>query len=429
MATPYKKTTLSNGATLVTVPMAATKAATLLVFYPVGSRYESPTLAGGSHFIEHLMFKGTKRRPDTTHISKALDAVGAEYNAFTGKDHTGYYIKIAGEHLPLACDMLSDMLTQSLFDATEMEREKNVVIEEIHMYEDNPMMHIDDLLEEVLYPGSTLGRNIAGTKETMTAMKRAELLRFRDLFYRPSKMTIVLAGKLPTNAAALVKKTFGAVKEPKLPQPKAFRPLKIAAQKKEQSAVRITYKETEQVHIALGYPSFGYGDERGPALSLLGSILGGNMSSRLFIQVRERRGLCYYIRAGANPYQDIGTFMIQSGLTKERAEEGIAAILAEVRKIRDEGVTAEELANAKEYVKGKLVLNLEESNEVADWYGRQQLFQKKMRTPDEKMRLLAAVKPADIQAVAKEIFRDSRLRLAVIGPFKDATPFEKLLSR
>ncbi|TAL20715.1 insulinase family protein [Patescibacteria group bacterium] len=424
MTKPYHLSKLKNGATLITVPMRETKAATLLVFYPVGSRYESQKLSGASHFIEHLMFKGTKKRPDTATISRELDSVGAEYNAFTGKDHTGYYIKIASEHLPLACDILADMLSNSLFDQREVDRERGVIIEEIHMYEDNPMMHLDDLLEQALYPGSTMGRNIAGTRATMTAMKRGDVIRYRDLFYHPRHQLIVLAGNLPPNTVAAVSKTFGAIRGPRRKAPPAFARVRPSAGRPE---VLIKFKDTKQVQAAFGFPSYGHGDKRLPALSLLSVILGGNMSSRLFIQVRERRGLCYYIRAGASPYQDIGTFMIQSGLTCGRIDEALGVILAEVKKIRDEGVGGKELASAKEFIKGKIILDLEETNEVADWYGRQYLFRRKMESPEEKMRRFARVSREQVQAVARDLFREERLRLALIGPFKDKTRFRKLL--
>ena len=427
MTKPYTKTTLGNGAMLIQVPMHETKAATLLVFYPVGSRYESDELAGGSHFIEHLMFKGTTRRPDTTHISRELDSVGAEYNAFTSKDHTGYYIKVSSEHVPLACDMLSDMLGHSLFEQKEVDRERGVIIEEIHMYEDNPMMHLDDVFEEVLFPGSTLGRNIAGSEGTMSAMPRDQVMAYRDRFYRPSLMTVILAGKLPKDVVALVEKTFGAMQDPKTPPAPTFETLAVSAERYAKPDLKLKKKDTEQVNLALGFPSYAHGDKRLPALTLLSTILGGNMSSRLFIQVRERRGLCYHVRAGASPYQDVGAFMISSGLVKNRVEEAIGVILDEVRKLRDGGVTPEELRSAKEYVRGKLVLSLEETSEVADWYGRQYLFKKEMDTPEEKMTKFDAVTREDVQAVAKDLFRNERLRMAMIGPFDDAEPFRKLL--
>lgn len=426
MAVPFKKTTLKNKAKIVLIPMHETKAVTLLVFVPVGSRYEPSELAGASHFLEHVMFKGTEKRPDTTKISRELDAIGAEYNAFTGKDHTGYYIKVASEHMLLACDMLSDMLTNSLLDATEMEREKGVIIEEIHMYEDNPMMHVDDLIEETLFPSSTLGRNIAGTEQSMKEMQREKVLAYYHEWYRPQNMTIVLAGNLPKNVTQILQKTFGVIKEPKLKKLKTFTRAKPLVAKDVATRVKVQFKETEQVHVAIGFPGYGYGDPRLAAQGILANVLGGNMSSRLFIEVRERRGLCYYIRASLSPYQDLGAFTIQSGLTKARMEEGVKEIIAQLKLIRENGITDEELARAKEYTRGKLILNLEETSEVADWYGRQQLFMGTMLTPEQKLKKIMAVKKEDVLKVARDILREDRLCMAVVGPYKDAKQFQKL---
>jgi predicted Zn-dependent peptidase len=419
MSALCKKTKLGNGATLILVPMKETGSATLLVFFPVGSRQESAALSGGSHFIEHMMFKGTKRRPDTTHISRELDSVGAEYNAFTSKDHTGYYIKVSSAHIPLALDILSDMLSNSLFAAEEMEREKGVIIEEIRMYEDNPIMQVEDLFEEALFPGTTLGRNIAGTVESMSAMRRAEVLRYRNFYYRPSKTVIAIAGKFPADILSGVKKTFGAIREPRGAKPKPFRPFKLAGSYDQTPKLKLKHKETEQVQLALGYPAYGYGDKRLPALTLLSVILGGNMSSRLFIQVRERKGLCYYIKAGTSRYAETGSLMVQSGLKKDRLKEGVQAIVAELQSLRQKGITKEELVRAQEFVKGKTVLNLEETSQVADWYARQELFLKKMLTPAQRLKEIEAVTVSAVNAVAFDIMRENRLKLGVIGPFKD----------
>lgn len=423
----FQKITLKNGARLILVPYDATNAATVQVFFHVGSRHETKTLNGASHYIEHLMFKGTKRRPNTTMISRELDSVGAEYNAFTSKDHTGYYIKIRGDKLPLACDMLSDMLFHSLFAPVEFDRERKVIIEEIHMYEDNPMMFVEELLEQNLFEGSTLGWRISGTKETMEGIKREEMIRYRDRYYRPSEMIIALAGQIPPHAASIVENTFGAVSEPRGGRPQPFTPFRTKTASSKKSRLHVHFKETEQVQLALGFPALGHGAPNLPAQTLLSVILGGNMSSRLFIQVRERRGLCYFIRSSSNPYEDVGNFMIQSGLARDRLPEAFRAISAELRKIRQDGATARELASAKEYLRGKVMLSLEESNELADWYARQELFLRKMETPEEKLAKIAAVTREDVGRLAKDIFRNDRLRAALIGPFKEDKTLNNLL--
>jgi predicted Zn-dependent peptidase len=418
--------TLKNGSRVVLVPMEGTRALSVLVLLPVGSRHESRKMNGGSHFLEHMMFKGTERRPNTQIISRTLDAIGAEYNAFTGKDHTGYYIKAAAEHARLLVDMLADMLYHSIFDPKEFERERTVIIEEIHMYEDNPMMFVDELFEQELFSGNTLGWRISGAREDIEKMKLADVVAYRKKHYRPSGLVIALAGKLPEDARALVQEHFGAVSEPRTAKPDGFTAFKVSSMAKGPRLVH-RYKETEQVQCMLGFPGFGYGHPQLAAQNVLGTILGGTMSSRLFIQVRERRGLAYMVRAGASPYQDVAAFSVQAGLRKEKFEEALRVIMAELKRIKEKTVTAEELSRAKEYIKGKITLGLEESNEVADFYARQELFLKKMETPEEKIAKVMAVTAADVQAAAQDIFRAERLRMAAIGPFEDVSRFTKLL--
>lgn len=408
------------------MPMDSTKAVTLLVLFPVGSRNEHSKINGSSHYIEHMMFKGTRKRPTTLDISRELDGVGAEYNAFTGKDHTGYYIKTSAEHADLAMDMLSDMLFNSKFEETEMERERKVIIEEIHMYEDNPMMFVEELMEQLLFAGNTLGWRISGTRTDMETMTREDVMAHHDLHYRPSKMLVVAAGSLPKNTLKILEQKFGAIKEPKTALPKPFAKFVLNEKDFTGAKLKLQFKETEQVQLSLGFPAFGIEDKRMPALTLLGAILGGTMSSRLFVEVRERRGLCYFIKAGTNPYQDTGAFVIQSGLTLGRIEEAITVIMGELSKVKKSGVTKEELARAKENIRGKIVLALEGSDEQADFYGKQELFRNKFLTPEEKLALFDKVKLADIQKIAKEIFKTERIRAAMIGPLKDEAALLKL---
>lgn len=421
-----KKTKLKNGTKVLLVPMDSTKAVTLLVLFPVGSRNEHAKINGSSHYIEHMMFKGTKKRPTTLDISRELDGVGAEYNAFTGKDHTGYYIKTSSEHADLAADMLSDMLFNSKFEEVEMERERKVIIEEIHMYEDNPMMFVEELMEQLLFEGNSLGWRISGTREDMETMKREEVMVHQRLHYRPGNMLVVAAGSLPKNMLKVLENKFGSIKEPKTELPKPFPKFVLDEKKFIAPKLKLQFKETEQIQLSVGFPAFGLEDKRMPALQLLGAILGGTMSSRLFVEVREKRGLCYFVKAGTNPYQDIGAFVIQSGLTKGRIEEAITVIMGELSKVKKSGVTEEELNRAKENIRGKIILALEGSDEQADFYGKQELFRNKFLTPEEKLALFDKVKLADIQKIAKEIFQTGRVRAAMIGPLKDEAALLKL---
>jgi predicted Zn-dependent peptidase len=416
-------TRLKNGTRVIQVPSHDTQAVTVLVLFEVGSRYETLKLSGASHYVEHMMFKGTKRRPNTSMISRDLDSVGADYNAFTGKDYTGYYIRLAATHTELAVDMLHDMLFHSLYEKVECERERKVIIEEINMYEDNPIMAAEELLEELVYEGTPLGRNIAGTHATMNGISRKMLTDYRDEYYAPSRTVIAVAGKLNADVMKLLEKTFGTVRGPK----KKARGYLKGRLRSGGPKLALKFKETEQIQFTLGFPGYAYGHKKLPALSVLSTVLGGGMSSRLFTEVRERRGLAYSVRAGTSPYQDCGNFAIQAGLTKSKIEEGISTILKEVGDVVKSGVTVEELHRAKEYIKGKTVLGLEESSALAEFFAKQELLRRQMDTPEEKIARIMAVTREDIKAVAREVFQTAKLSAAIIGPYKDRKPFQKLL--
>lgn len=387
---------------------------TIMVFVKVGSRYESREINGASHFIEHLMFKGTKRRPKTIDISQELDRYGAEYNAFTSKDLTAYYVKIDAKQSPLAIDLLHDMLFHSHYDPKEIDRERGVIVEEINMYEDNPRMHIDDLLERALYPDSTLGWDIAGPREVIRSVTREQLIEYRDAYYTPSRVSIVVAGNIHPRARALLEKTFGSVKKPAKKLDKPFTPF----QAPKQTAPAFSYQEkkTEQVQLAIAFRGLGVTDKRIPAAQLLGTILGGTMSSRLFIEVREHRGLCYNVSASHQAYEDVGLFSVQAGLERTRVKEAVEVIWKELQKVARHGVDADELKRAKDHIRGKLMLAFEDSSAQADWYGRQWVFQRKLETPEVRLKRIDSVKSKDIQAIAKTLFSKKNMAVAVIGP-------------
>jgi predicted Zn-dependent peptidase len=424
----FKKVVFKNGLRLVLSPLQETKSVTLLVIFGVGSRYEKKDINGISHLIEHMMFKGTAKRPNSLALSKELDGVGAEYNAFTSKDVTGYYIKINQKHLELALDVLSDMLFNSKFDPEEVEREKMVVMEEINMYEDNPIMFVEELFEEIVFKDNSLGWIVSGSKKSVKNLDQKKMVDFKDGFYRPQNTVIGLAGNLDSDARELVEKYF--VKHTNEARIKTNNTrIKFALFKSKQTKpqVNLKFKETEQTLVALGFPSYKHQDPRLYVLILLGIILGGNMSSRLFIRIRERLGLAYSIRSSVNTYQDIGNFVVQAGLDIKRIDEAIKAILGELKKIKDEGVTEEELKRARDFIDGKITIDLEDSSSIADWYAKQELLTGEMLTPEEKLKKIFAVTAKEIQAVAKDIIRESKLNLTVIGPFKDKNRFLKLL--
>lgn len=426
----FSKHVLTNGIRVVLVPRKDTETITLEVGVRVGSRYEPVKINGVSHYAEHLMFKGTKKRPTTLDISKALDSVGAEYNAYTSKDQTGYYVKTDRSNLNLALDILSDMLINSKFDAEEMAREKKVIVEEINMYEDNPAMYVDDIFEQLLYKGNSLGWQISGSRESLTGIPREDFLQFVKEHYRGEKMVVCVAGNIPSDTLQRIEKYFAGIKGdakkvlPEGSQDFGFSKFKVT-QKKPQ--VVIKYKDTEQVQLALGVPTYSDFDAKNYALILLSIILGGNMSSRLFISVRERRGLAYHVRSSVNNYQDIGDLAIQAGLDKSRLNDAIKVILAELAKMRKSGVTAAELKRAKDFIRGKMTLELEDSAQLAVWFGRHELLKNKIVTPEEKMKKFMAVTAEDIKKVAVEILNPDMLNMALIGPFKDEAAFVKML--
>jgi len=405
---------LKNGMRGIVVPMTGSASMTLMVLVRVGSRYEDKEINGASHFIEHLMFKGTKRRPNAQVISRELDRYGADYNAFTSKDMTAYYIKMDSAKAPLAIDMLHDMLFHSKYDSKEIDRERNVIIEEIKMYEDNPRAHVEDMIEEALFPDSTLAWNIAGPREVIRKVSPKQLTQYRDAYYVPSRMCVVATGKVPANIWTLLNKTFGSVKEPKRPADHAFAPFTPPAML--QKPVAYQDKETEQTQLSMAFHGLALPDKRMPAANLLGTILGGSMSSRLFVEVRERRGLCYAISAGHQALEDTGLFSISIGLDHARIPEALKVIWSELHKISTKAVGADELRRAKDHIRGKLTLALEDSSAYADWYGRQWLFQNKQESPEERLKRLEAVTANDIKKLAAEIFRKEHMAAAVIGP-------------
>jgi predicted Zn-dependent peptidase len=418
-----KSTKLSNGLTVIRIPQQDTEAVTVMLLVPVGSRYETKNINGISHFLEHLMFKGTEHRPTTLDISKALDGVGAEYNAYTSKDHTLYYIKVAAQHLELALDLFSDMLFHSLFDADEIERERGVILEEINMYEDNPLMHLETLLEMCVFNAEhPLGYDIGGLKKNIKTLPRKAFMQFKERHYSPAKMHLCLAGHLDGKTDQLITKYFAEYQGPAEKKPyKAFK----SNQKKPQFLNQ--YKATNQTQIGLGFVALPYNHPDLPALTLLSVILGGNMSSRLFISIRERQGLCYVIRTDVSPYIDTGIFSVQAGLDKNRLPQAVASITKELKLVKEQGVTAEELKNAKEYIKGQMALRFEDSSALATWYGRQSVLTEHLVSPAERIKQLNTITTADIQRIAQQLFKKEKFNLAAIGPQRSITGIAKLI--
>jgi predicted Zn-dependent peptidase len=419
----YTKTKLKNGLRVITVPMKDNPTVTVLVLVETGSKYETKAKNGISHFLEHMCFKGTTMRPSAQVISAELDGLGSQYNAFTGTEYTGYYAKSDAKHFKQVFDIVSDIYLNSTFPEAEMEKEKGVIVEEINMYEDMPHRHVQDLFSEVLYGDQPAGWNIAGSRENVRAMTRDDFVAYKKAHYVPKATTVIVAGKVKEkDVAREIARVFGAGKA----SPKAEKkPTKDTQQK---PAALVQYKKTDQTHFVIGVRSFDAYDKRNAVLSVLGTVLGGGMSSRLFTKLREELGVAYYVRASNDASTDHGAFQISAGVSNARVQEVIGEILKECARMRTELVPKAELDKAKEYIAGNMKLELESSDAWANFYGGQEVLRKKIKAPEEVERLIRKVTAKEIQAVAQEIFADKNLNLALIGPFEDAEPFRAGLS-
>ena len=420
----YKKTVLKNGLRVITAPMEGTKTATVFVVIGTGSRCETKEINGISHFLEHLFFKGTKNRHTALAISEELEKVGADFNAFTSKECTGFYVKVPIFHLDVAMDVISDMLFNSLFIPEEIERERGTIQEEIKMVKDDPPRYVADLFETLLYGNTPIGWETIGTKKTVRKISRNQIIEYFQNHYVAKNATVVVAGAIENSEALKkIKRYFnnfnGKEKRGKIKT--------IEFQDKPE--ILIYHKATDQVHISLGVRGYNINHPDRYALNLLSVILGGGMSSRLFISVRGRRGLAYYIFSNAEFYTDTGYYTSQAGINIKNAGKTIKLILSEYKKIVAKGVTKEELKKVKDQIKSRTVMSLESSSAMANFFADQEILEGKIFTPEEKFALLDKVKVSDIQRVAKDIFKNEKLNLALIGPFneKDKEKLEKIL--
>jgi predicted Zn-dependent peptidase len=395
---------------------------TVLVLVEAGSKYETKKINGISHFLEHMCFKGTVKRPKAIDISKELDAIGSQYNAFTAQEYTGYYAKSDAKHFKKIFDVVSDIYLNSTFPEIEMEKEKGVIIEEINMYEDLPPRHVQDMMMELLYGDQPAGWNIAGEKKNILDMKRGDFVKYKSEHYVPSATTLVVAGKITEKQVlAEVKRIFG-----KIPKQKKDSKVKVI-EKQSKPEVLLKFKETDQTHFVLATRTFDLFNKKNAVLSVLGGVLGGGMSSRLFQKLREEMGVGYYVRAYNDPFTDHGFFQISAGVDNKRVEEVIEAVLEETRKLINQKVSKEELEKVKECLIGNMKLSLESSDDIANFYGGQELLRKKINSAEEKAKEIRKVTAVQIQNLAKEIFKNEKLNLALIGPFKEENRFLKIL--
>jgi predicted Zn-dependent peptidase len=420
----YEKTTLPNGVRVVTGPMSGVRSASLIFYYNVGSRYEPEPIAGISHFLEHMLFKGTKRRPDPMTISEEIESVGGMLNAATGRESTSYWCKVPSTHFELAFDVLADMLRNSTFDATELDKERKVIFEEIRSVQDVPEDLVHDLIDQLVWDKDPVGREIAGTEETVGNITRDTMVDFWSRNYSPERLVVAAGGDVRHEVVVeLTERFFGDLA--RTGEADTYAPVANAQDAKR---VQVVNRETEQAHLCVAFPAISYHDERRYAQSTIESILSSGMSSRLFQEIRERRGLVYSVYGYFRGYEDVGQGVVYAGTDTERVEETIAAIVGELQKIRDIPVPADELERSKTLRKGRLLMGLEDSRSVASWVGGQEATYGEIKTPEEVMELIDAVTVEDVQALAGEIIREERMNLALIGPYADDTAFPDLLT-
>ena len=416
---------LDNGINLILIPLENTMAVTSIVLFKVGSRYENTDQLGLAHFTEHMVFKGGQRYTDTRMISQALDSVGGEFNAYTSQEYTGFYTKTAATHLRLGLDVLSDMVINPTFPADELEKEKGVIVEELNMYEDMPMQKVDQIFNQLVFGDTPLGRPIIGTKDSVRSFTTDSFNQYKDVNYIGERCTIVIAGSLNEEEVVKAVNDYFATMpkgQSNKPQAGVYQEINGAAR------IALETKKSEQTHLILSVKGFPSEHVDRMPIRVLSTILGGNMSSRLFISVREEQGLCYYVRSGVDSYTDVGLLAASAGVDNNRLEQAIQAIISEFKKMKDEPVSDEELERAKQFILGKLLLSVEDSERVAEMYGMQLLLRERIETLSEMEARVNAVTKEDIQRLANQLFTDEWLRLAVIGPHSDSEKLNKLLT-
>ena len=418
----YTDTSLSSGMPLLTASTTGAASVTVLIFAGAGSRYESQEERGISHFLEHMFFKGGKKYTNTKEVSAAIDGVGGDFNAFTGKEYAGYYVKVAAEHKDLACDVLSDMLQHATFPQEEIEKERGVIMEEERMYQDTPMYRAGWDFEELIFGDHPLGWDTIGTEELIMNVQQSDFQKHKDDLYCPNNLVAAFAGNISdAEANELSEKYFAPISgETKRP----FEPFKEFGTQK----VFLRDKNTEQSHLVIGVPSVGSQDKDHFAHKVLSIILGGNMSSRMFLNIREAKGLCYYISTDTDSYLDTGALSTRAGVDQSRLHEAIQLIQHEYAMIAKDGITPEELDRAKSYFKGKIALSLEDSEELAHFYGKQKLLYPNVYDIDDYFKAIEGVTKEQVDALATRILTPEAMRLVVIGKGQKEEELERILA-
>lgn len=417
MASPHHIHALAGGAKLVTVAMPERLSTSVVAMFGGGSRLEDDRLAGASHFIEHLFFKGTLKRPSSKEIADAIEGVGGFINASTDKELTAYWTRVPAEYTDLGLDVLFDIVTNSKLDPDDIERERAVILEELKMYQDQPQDNVQNLFEELMWPGHPLGRDIAGTQESVSRLTRDDILEYANAHYRLPNVVIGAAGALDeAKVLEFVRPLLT------LPGDLNGNAPAIAPGPIDSAHVMVRRQRTEQAHICLGVRAYSYLHPDRYAIDLLNTVLGEGMSSRLFLNIRERLGIAYDVHSFMQKHRDTGYVAVYLGVDPKKAVEAVKAVMSELIRLCDEEVASDELERAKEFTKGRLRLELETTNGVAFWLTYQELLLGQIRTIDEELALVDAVTVADMQRVARDVLR-SPIQMAVIGPFASDASF------
>lgn len=419
----HHKSVLSQRLRVITTPLPHTMSASISVFVGAGSRYEDEQIAGISHFLEHMLFKGTEKRPTPKEISEAIEGVGGIVNAATDKELTVYWCKVPAQHFELAADVLADNILYSRLDPEDLERERQVIVEELNMTYDSPADLVSLMIDELVWPDQPLGRDTAGTRKSVERIGREDLLGFISSHYTPANAVVAVAGQVtPERAAAAIEQAFdGWSREPRL----TWYP---AEESTKGPTVGLKSKRTEQANLCLAVDALPAEHPDRYAQDVLNTILGEGMSSRLFLQIRERRGLAYDVHSYVNHFRDTGSHVVFAGVDTKKAADTIQAILEELARLRDLGVPEDELFRAKESMKGRLLLRLEDTRAVSSWTGAQELLRDKIMTVEEAVATIDGISAADIHRVAANTFTTERLRLAIVGPYRSEGRFLHLLS-
>jgi len=418
----YRRTTLDNGLRIVTSPMPATRSVSVSLYVGAGSRYEKPEEAGISHLLEHLVFKGTEKRPTAQEISELIDGVGGVMNAGTDRELTVYYAKVARPHFDRAADVLTDMLRRPLIAAEELEKERKVVIEELASTTDSPAQLVDVLLDATMWPDQPLGRDVAGSEASVSALTRESTLDYLRRQYVPNNIVVAVAGAIEHDE--VVQFMDGALGDWHRGVPSSWFP---AVNGQDAARCAVMYKKTEQAHIEIAVHALSNQDPDRFPLDLISVILGEGMSSRLFMELREKRALCYDVHSYASHYLDTGSFAVYAGVDPKKTVEATQALVEELAKMRADGISDEELHKAKELSKGRLLLRMEDTRAVSGWMGGQEMLNGTIRTPDEVVELIEAVTGDDVKRVARKLLDETQMTMALVGPFRSDRQFAKLL--